>query len=81
MVLTGWEQGYKESTTKKEVVVLAKSAIEEFFVANPTIKRRLKSVDESDATAARAIFQSWLKDRGAVNLPSNNNKSRASSSA
>ncbi|KAJ1620151.1 hypothetical protein T492DRAFT_848007 [Pavlovales sp. CCMP2436] len=59
-------------------VVLAKSAIEEFFVANPTIKGRLKSLDESDAAAARDIlFHSWLKDRGAINLPSNNNKGQS----
>ncbi|KAJ1636940.1 hypothetical protein T492DRAFT_1127903 [Pavlovales sp. CCMP2436] len=77
MMMNGWERGYKEITTKHGTVVLAKSAIEEFFVANPTIKGRLKSLDESDAAAARDIFHSWLKDRGAINLPSNNNKGQS----
>ncbi|KAJ1631154.1 hypothetical protein T492DRAFT_839419 [Pavlovales sp. CCMP2436] len=60
-------------TTKAKAVVLAKSAINEFFVANPTIKDRLKSLDESDAAAARTIFLSWLTNRGTVNLPASNN--------
>ncbi|KAJ1616163.1 hypothetical protein T492DRAFT_896037 [Pavlovales sp. CCMP2436] len=38
--------GEMEITTKHGTVVLAESAIEEFFVANPTTKGRLKSLDK-----------------------------------
>mmetsp|Transcript_47694 Transcript_47694/g.109770 ORF Transcript_47694/g.109770 Transcript_47694/m.109770 type:complete len:211 (-) Transcript_47694:283-915(-) len=72
MVLTGWNKGFREITTKAKAIVLAKSAIDEFFMANPTIKARL---DESDAAAARTIFLSWLTNRGAINLPANSNNS------
>ncbi|KAJ1627792.1 hypothetical protein T492DRAFT_908982 [Pavlovales sp. CCMP2436] len=75
MVLTGWNQSFMEITTKDKTVVLTKSAIDELFVANPTVKSRLKSLDESDAAAARAIFLSWLTCRGAINLPANHNNS------
>ncbi|KAJ1640078.1 hypothetical protein T492DRAFT_855404 [Pavlovales sp. CCMP2436] len=75
MVLTGWNKGSREITTKAKAIVLAKSAIDKFSMANPTIKARLKSLDESDAAAARTIFLSWLTNRGAINLPANSNNS------
>ncbi|KAJ1640110.1 hypothetical protein T492DRAFT_832318 [Pavlovales sp. CCMP2436] len=76
MVLTGCNKGFREITFKAKAIVLAKFAIDEFFMANPTIKARLKSLDESDAAAARTIFLSWLTNCGAINLPANSNNSR-----
>ncbi|KAJ1639086.1 hypothetical protein T492DRAFT_833116 [Pavlovales sp. CCMP2436] len=58
MVLTGWNKVFREITTKAKAVVLAKSAINEFFVANPTIKDRFKSLNESVAAAAMEACRS-----------------------
>ncbi|KAJ1633733.1 hypothetical protein T492DRAFT_866181 [Pavlovales sp. CCMP2436] len=77
------EKQFKANLNKAKQAVAnaaAQSAIDEFFVANPTIKASLKSLDESDAAAARTIFLSciflsWLTNRGAINPLANNKNS------